>query len=148
MRVLILLGIALGVAAQFAAGASPKDACGLLTRSEVTTAIGEPLKTVKGGTSSTGALYCTYTGNDTHLLVRGIALVAASDYVAQRYKSYLSLMKPAKPVSGIGAAAVSDGTAVLARNAHAMVEVAPQFKGAGVTLSAVELLAKKALARA
>jgi hypothetical protein len=147
LRVVLAVGLALAV--PLSAHARPAiDACGLLTHAEVAAAIGEPVKTAKGGVSSTGAVYCNWTGNDTHVLARGIALNAATDFVGQRYRSYLGLMKPATPVHGIGVAAVTDGTAILARSTRTVVEVAPLFKGAGITLAAVETLAKKALARA
>jgi hypothetical protein len=147
VRLVLALALALAVPLSAHAGTA-KDACGLLTRGEVAAAIGEPVKTTKGGVSATGALYCNWTGNDTHLLARGISLVAATDFVTQRYDNYLTLIKPATPVHGLGLAAVTDGTAILARNTRAMVEVAPLFKGAGITIAAVKTLARTALARA
>jgi hypothetical protein len=145
----LTLAVALALALPLAAHArATKDACGLLTRAQVAAAIGEPVKTTKGGVSSTGAFYCTWTGNDTHLLTRGISLTAATDFVSQRYTSYLKLIKRATPVHGLGTAAVSDGTAILARNGHAMIEIAPLFKGTGITAAAIETLARQALARA
>jgi hypothetical protein len=146
MRLVLALALALTAPLSARAGEA-HDACGLLTRAEVAAAIGEPVKNAKGGVSATGAHYCNWTGNDTHLLTRGISLTAATDFVAQRYDNYLTLIKPATPVHGLGLAAVTDGTAILARNTRAMVEVAPLFKNTGITLAAVKTLAKTALAR-
>ncbi len=128
--------------------AAGPNACGLLTRAEIVTAIGEPVATVQGGKSSTGAVYCNWTGKDSHLLTKGIALTAARDNVAVRYKQYVALLKKKTSLAGVGVAAVTDGQVIVARSGGAMVEIAPLYANSGVTLTAVKALAKKALARA
>jgi hypothetical protein len=148
VRLVLALALVLALPLTADARSTAKDACGLLTRAEVAAAIGEPVKTTKGGLSSTGAGYCNWTGNDTHLLARGIALTAATDLVTQRYTNYVKLMKPETPVHGLGLAAVTNGTAILARNNRGMIEIAPLFKGTGITLAAIKTLAKEALTRA
>lgn len=127
--------------------AAPKDACGLLTKAEVVAALGEPLASIKGGRTATGAVFCNWFGKDSHLLSKGVTLIAASENVAQRYTSYASLLAKAKPLSGIGAAAVSDGTVVIARSSRRMIQIGPMYSGSGISFATTKALAKKALAR-
>jgi len=124
------------------------SACALLTKAEVVAAIGEPLKSVKGGKSSTGAVYCNWTGNDTHILVKGIALIAADDHAAQRYASYKALLGHSTALHGLGDQAATDGTTIIVRKGPVFLSVAPLFKQTGITLATVRALALKALARA
>lgn len=142
------LAAAGALAVQAGAGAGANDACALLTRAEVTTAIGEPLATVKGGGSATGAIFCNWTGKDSHLFSKGIALIAARDSVPQRYKGYASLLKKATAYPGVGTAAVTDGTVIVARSGRAVVQIGPLSVGSGLGLPTLAALARKALARA
>lgn len=127
--------------------AASLSACALLTKAEVVAAIGEPLKSVKGGKSSTGSVYCNWTGNDTHLLVKGIALIAADDHAAQRYASYKSLLGHLTALHGLGDQAATDGTTIIVRKGPVFLSIAPLFKKTGITLATVRALALKALAR-
>jgi hypothetical protein len=124
-----------------------KSGCSLLTTAEVTAAIGEPVAKVKGGRSATGAVFCNWYGNDDHLFQKGISLIAASDNVQTRYKGYVSLLSPTKAMPGVGLAAVSSGTEIVARNARAVVQISELSRGT-LTLPAIKPLVVKALARA
>jgi hypothetical protein len=131
------------------AGAAPaKSACGLLTRGEVTAAIGEPLASVKGGRGTSGSTYCNWVGRDAHVLSKGITVIAATDRLPARYKAYLQALDTHRPVAGVGTAAVTDGRVVLAQNARAMIELGATYRGSGIPLATIVSLARKALARA
>jgi hypothetical protein len=148
-RSLVLLAALACAAVAASPGATkPKDACGLLTKAEVIAAIGEPLASTQGGSSATGAIYCNWTGKDSHLFSKGIALIAATDNVAARYASYAGMLKSKKPVVGVGTAAVTDGNVILARSGKAMVQIGPMYVNSGISAAKIKALAKKALARA
>jgi hypothetical protein len=123
-------------------------ACALLTNTGIAAAIGEPVAQVQGGKSATGAVYCNWTGKDAKLFSKGIALVAASDNAAARYKAYLALMKTKTPLTGVGVQAVTDGHVILARSSKSFVQIGPLYVNSGISLATIKSLAKKALARA
>jgi hypothetical protein len=140
--------LAAAIVAASAGSAARKDACALLTKSEVVAAIGEPLLSTQGGGSSTGAVFCNWTGKDSHLFSKGITLTAAMDNVPTRYASYVALLKKKKPLAGVGTAAVTDGTVIVARSGKAMVQIGPMYVNSGISAATIKSLAKKALARA
>src|SRR6266480_598557 len=122
--------------------------CKLLKKGEVAGAIGEPVKKSEGGKSSTGARFCNWYGDDTHVLSKGVSLIAARDHAKKRYREYKKLMSDPKPVNGIGDAAATDGEALIARKGRRrFVYLSPLYRGAGISEGALEPLAKKALKR-
>lgn len=143
-----LIAVIAVLAAGTGTAATPKNGCGLLTKAEVVSALGEPLLKVEGGKSSTGAVYCNWFGKDDKLFSKGVTLTAAMDNVKQRYASYKSLMKKKTPLAGVGVEAVTDGTIILARSNRAMIQIGPMYANSGVTLATIKSLAKKSLARA
>lgn len=131
-----------------APAATPRNGCGLLRKAEVRAALREPVARVEGGRSSSGELYCNWTGSDHRIFTRGITLVAARDHVLARYAAYRTLLSSKKPVRGIGVVAITDGNVILARSRRAMVQVGPMYARSHISAVAVRALAKKALARA
>lgn len=141
------------IAAAFAGGgagaAAPrKDACGLLTKAEVSTALKETVSSMKGGRDATGGIFCNWLGKNTGLFPKGISLVAATDNAKQRYNGFAQLLEKRTTVSGVGVAAVTDGNVILARSGRAVVQVGATYANSGIPLAAIKTLTKKALARA
>ena len=124
-----------------------KSGCPLLTSAEVGAAIGEPVAKAQGGASATGAVFCNWYGNDKHLLQKGVSLIAATDNVQRRYKSYLPFLTKHLPLTGVGVAAVTDGSAILARNGHAFIYIHPLYAHTAIPLAQIKGLAIRALGR-
>ena len=150
VRLLVAVAAAVAVASAGAArgGVDAANGCALLTRAEVVGAIKEPLLSVQGGKTSTGAVFCNWTGKDARLFSKGISLTAASTNAAVRYKQYVALMTKKTPLAGVGVAAVTDGQIIVARSSRAMVQIGPLYANSGITLATIKSLARKALARA
>ena len=151
MRCVCVIAIAFlaAVAGGGAAGAGGgKGACSSLTSKEVAAAIGEPVAKTDSGKSATGALFCNWYGNDTHLFRKGISLIVATNSVDARYKSYFPFLSKHTRLRGVGTAAVTDGSSILAKNARAFIYIHPLYTHTTITLAAIKALAMKALARA
>jgi hypothetical protein len=148
-----LCALSVVAAAGPAAGARQLDPCGLLAKSEIVSAIREPLARVKSGPFLQGSRFCSWEGKDSKTLSRGITSFVATDQAAERYKQYVAVLKSPTPVSGIGIEAVSgeqnpsNGPVVVARSARSFLFVTTTYRGSGVTPATVKALAAKAFAR-
>jgi len=129
-------------------GAGTMDACTLLTNTEVATAIGETVTRTESGASQTSTAYCHWYGDTTVLLSKGITILSNRSNGAELYNSYKALTPAATtPVSGLGDAAVTDGTTILVYSGNKFLSISPVYNGAGVTYSAVLSLAQTAMTR-
>ena len=121
--------------------------CKLLTKSDVAAAIGEPEVSAKGGNSATGARYCNFDGHSPLIAVR---LIAARDFAKLRFDKYKQqLAGTSTSVTGVGDAAATDGTQLIARlgNKRFVYLTGRDASGSTIPVIALEKLAKKALSR-
>ncbi len=144
---LAALASSVAVAALAGAGTPKRNACGLLTRAEISTAMREPVSSTKGGRSPTGGLFCNWVGKDAGLFPKGISLIVATSNPKDLYAASGALLEKRKPVPGVGVAAVTDGNVILARSSRAMVQVGATYVNSGIALATIRGLVKKVLAR-
>jgi hypothetical protein len=118
-----------------------QNACGLLTKTEVVAAFGQPLLNAKGGKTPTGVLYCNWIDRSSNV----ISVAGGKDRGGVRYRQYFLHLAEKTPVSGLGTEAATDGrSSIVARTATAFVQITAD----GMSLDRLTTLAKRALTRA
>ena len=122
------------------------NVCAALTNAEVASALGEGVKKKQGGTTATGARFCNWYGNDSHLFTETLDVIGARTSPRQRFVLYKKQFHLNMPIGGIGKQAASDGTAVAAYGDNGFVYVSQAGWSGHGSLAAIETVARKALA--
>lgn len=149
----IVVALLVTVAVVVPAAAKPSkhrglNACALLKRSEVSALIHEPVAKVSGSRTATGAAQCSWIGKDSHLFSKGLILIAAHDQAKARFGKYRSLLGKTTKVKGLGDAAATNGTTIIARAGNGrFLDIGPLSRDTVSSYKALIPLARTALSR-